>query len=175
MNDRAKKPSGGEAEKSGREKREHFRVNAEIRVSVVPLEEGQSKPWAYSENGGISPIIAPSEEDLAYAKERICCQSARKVNLSAGGLRTGYAVEDPSDPPPEVEAGAAVSVVLELRVASGEDDEVTLVHLPAHVVWVESTMKWTHMAVQFGRMPTGVERVLTHFVREMERRRLRPS
>ncbi|MFA9461454.1 PilZ domain-containing protein [Thiohalorhabdus methylotrophus] len=173
MNDQASNSSGKDAAPKGAEQREHFRVNADLRISVAPLGEDNRKPWAHAEEGGISPLIGPSEPELKDARERIQVQPHRKVNLSAGGFRTGFGGDAAWDKAPEVAKGDRVSVALELQVP--EETGVSYVHLPATVIWVEHTSKWVYMACQFARMPTGVERVLTQFVMEVERRRLRPS
>jgi len=173
MNDRVSKSASKDSAPKGQEQREHFRVNAEIRISAVALGEASAKPWAYCEEGGISPLIGPGEEALAKAQERLKTQPLRKVNLSAGGFRTGYGGETAWDRAPEVGKGDPLSVVLELQLPG--ELEAILVHLVARVVWVEQTAKWTYMAAKFDRVPTGVERVLTQFIMEVERRRLRPS
>lgn len=172
MSEERNSPGAAPAQ-SGAERREHFRVNTEIRVSVLVQEEGGRRPWAHAEDNSVSPLIGPHEEELSEAFQRMRGQRRRQTNLSAGGLRVGYRLGEEVAKPPEADHGQAVSVLLELGFA--EEPEYTLVHVPAWVVWVDQTMKWKYMGCQFARIPTGVERILSQFVMEVERRRLRPT
>ena len=172
MSEDRKNPEGAPAP-AGAERREHFRVNAEIRLSVLPQDEGGRRPWAYAEDESISPLIGPRDEELREAYQRLRGQRRRQTNLSAGGLRAGYRVGDETERVPQVAHGDPVSVLLELSFA--DEPDYTLVHAPAWVVWVDQTMKWQYMGCQFARIPTGIERVLSQFVMEVERRRLRPT
>lgn len=165
--------SGTSPSPTGAERREHFRVSADIRLSIRPQDEGGRRPWAYAENGSISTLIGPREEELTDAHRRLRGQHRRQINLSAGGLRAGFRVGDPSEAAPDVKHGDAVSALLELSFPEGPG--FTLVHTPAWVVWVDQTMKWEYLGCQFSRIPTGIERILSQFVMEVERRRLRPT
>lgn len=161
-------------ERSGPEQRQHFRINAELRISVAPVE-GKEQPevWAYSEEGAVSPLVAPKRFQLRKARTRIQEEQQRPVNISAGGMRAGFGPEAGDRKTPQVEAGDQVGVLLELKTE--EDEKGTLVHVPGVVVWVENTPRWVYMAFKFGEMPDGIERVLSQFVTETERRRLRSS
>ncbi|MFB6261522.1 MAG: PilZ domain-containing protein [Thiohalorhabdaceae bacterium] len=164
---------GGDPVPSGAERREHFRVNTEIRVSILPEDEGGRRPWAYAGDASISPLIGPHEEELAEAHQRLRGQHRRQTNLSAGGLRAGFPLGDSTQAAPHVDNGDPVSVLLELSFPDG--DGFTLVHTPAWVVWVDQTLKWQYVGCQFSRIPAGIERILSQFVMEVERRRMRPT
>jgi len=158
---------------TGAEKRQHFRVNTELRIRVQAVGEGKVRPWAYASGGGVSPLVGPPEEERDTALEQVQLEPFRPVNLSAGGVRVGYRLEGEDERIPHVTGGDAVSALIELGFAG--EPEFTLVHIPATAVWVDATMKWTYMAFQFGRIPSPVERSLSQFVMEVERRRLRGS
>ena len=158
---------------SGAERREYFRVNTELRLSLQPQEVGGRRPWAYADDESISPLIGPRDEELRDAYQRLRGQRQRQTNLSAGGLRAGYRVGEAGDQVPEAVHGEALSVLIELSFPG--EPEYTLVHVPAWVVWVDQTMKWKYMGCQFARIPTGIERIVSQFVMEVERRRLRPT
>ena len=161
-------------DRSGPEQRQHFRINAELRISVASLE-GKEQPeiWAHAEEGGVSVLVAPKRFQLRKARTRIGEEQPRPVNISAGGMRAGFGPEAGDRETPQAEAGDPVGILLELKTE--EDEKGTLVNIPAEVVWVENTPRWQYMAFKFGEMPAGIERVLSQFVTETERRRLRSS
>ncbi|MEF8793960.1 PilZ domain-containing protein [Thiohalorhabdus sp.] len=158
---------------SGVERREHFRINTEIRLSILAQDAGTRRPWAFAENENISSLIGPRDDELAGAYQRLRGQRRRQTNLSAGGMRAGFPGGDSTRTAPNVTRGDQVSVLLELSLP--EEKGFTLVHTPARVVWVDQTLKWQYVGCQFGSIPTGIERLFSQFVMEVERRRLRPT
>lgn len=159
--------------KSGAERREHFRVNAEIRLSFQLQSEGGRRPWAYAQDESISPLIGPGDEELAEAQKRLQGQPRRHTNISAGGVRVGFRTGDDTETALQVSPGDPLSVLLELSFP--DESGFTLVHMPAWVVWVDETLKWQYVGCQFARIPTRIERIVSQFVMEVERRRLRPK
>ena len=92
--------------------------------------------------------------------------------MSAGGVRIGYRLG--TEEGLKLERGQEVGLTFGLSFGEGESG-LTIVFVPAWVVWMEQTAKWQYMGFQFARMPTAVERVLSQYVMEVERRRLRPT
>jgi c-di-GMP-binding flagellar brake protein YcgR len=164
-------PQEANAAPEGAERREHFRVNTTLRVSVDPLGGARSQAWAYSESRRLSPVVQPDKASLKQAAAALKGASRRQVNLSAGGMRIGYRFGEEGG----LKADRGMEVGLTLGMTFGDDEGVTIVFLPAWVVWMEQTAKWQYMGFQYARMPTAVERVLSQYVMEVERRRLRPT
>lgn len=154
----------------GEERRAHFRVNTSIRVHVAPHVQARAGAWAYSETRRLAPVVQPAKETFKKAAAELKDASTRQVNLSAGGVRLGYRLG--TEQGIKLERGQEVGLTLGLSFGDGE---VTLVFVPAWVVWMEQTAKWQYMGFQFARLPTAVERVLSQYVMEVERRRLRPT
>lgn len=156
----------------GQERRAHFRVNTSIRVHVTPHADAQARAWAYSETRRLAPVVQPDKAALKKAAAELKEVSTRQVNMSAGGVRVGYRLG--TEQGLKLERGQEVGLTLGLSFGDGEGG-LTVVFLPAWVVWMEQTAKWQYMGFEFARMPTAVERVLSQFVMEVERRRLRPT
>lgn len=156
----------------GEERRAHFRVNTNIRVYVTPHADAKARAWAYSESRRLAPVVQPGKDVLKKAAAELKEASTRQVNLSAGGIRIGYRLG--TEQGLKLDRGQEVGLTLGLSFGDGESG-VTIVFVPAWVVWMEQTAKWQYMGFQFARMPTAVERVLSQYVMEVERRRLRPT